>query len=566
MTPGALLRDAARGRRSLVLGLAGWSLVATLPALLYGRLVASAVDDGFLAGEAGRGFLLLGLLAAAALVGAYATRCTYLRIAALVEPVRDDLVRRSVDGALRRSVAGRHVDGSAAARLSQHTEIVREALATVLMVVQGFLVAFVGAAFGLITLAPSLLLVVVPPVAIGLTLFGVSLPRLAARQRQAILAEERIAASTTRVLTGLADVAGSGGEDVARSLVDTHVADHAEAARELARLTALRTAAVAVAGWVPLVLLLLVGPSLVPDATPGVLLGALTYVTYVLHPAVEALVRGVGGPGLWLLVTLRRILEETEVPTVPSATDAVPQTPLPLVLDRVSFAYGVAATPVVQDLDLEVGAGDHLAVVGPSGVGKSTLAGLLTGVLAPSAGQVRVAGLPVSEVAPRALAGTRVLVPQQPYVFVGTLRENLTYHRPDLTDEELAAATAELGVEELLVRHAGESVLDPRALSDEERQLIALTRAYVAPAPLVILDEATCHLDATTEARIESAFARRQGSLVVIAHRISSARRARRVVLLDGNGVLVGTHEELLERSALYRDLVGHWDLSLSAR
>jgi ATP-binding cassette subfamily C protein len=93
-----------------------------------------------------------------------------------------------------------------------------------------------------------------------------------------------------------------------------------------------------------------------------------------------------------------------------------------------------------------------------------------------------------------------------------------------------------------------------------ERQLIALTRAYLPPAPVVILDEATCHLDPAAEERAEAAFASRGGTLIVIAHRISSARRARRVLVLDGVCPQAGDHASLLASSASYADLAGHWD------
>jgi len=96
-------------------------------------------------------------------------------------------------------------------------------------------------------------------------------------------------------------------------------------------------------------------------------------------------------------------------------------------------------------------------------------------------------------------------------------------------------------------------------LSAGERQLIALTRAYLSPAPIAVLDEATCHLDPVAESRAELAFARLPGTVVVIAHRVSSALRARRILVLDGTEALTGTHETLLAASPLYRDLVGHW-------
>jgi ATP-binding cassette subfamily C protein len=101
--------------------------------------------------------------------------------------------------------------------------------------------------------------------------------------------------------------------------------------------------------------------------------------------------------------------------------------------------------------------------------------------------------------------------------------------------------------------------LDPATLSAGERQLVTLVRAYVSPAWLVILDEASCHLDPSTEALVEQAFARRPGTLIVIAHRISSALRAEEILVLDGTQALHGSHGELLERSALYGDLVGAW-------
>jgi ATP-binding cassette, subfamily C, bacterial len=90
-------------------------------------------------------------------------------------------------------------------------------------------------------------------------------------------------------------------------------------------------------------------------------------------------------------------------------------------------------------------------------------------------------------------------------------------------------------------------------------QLIALGRAHLSPAPLVILDEATCHLDPAAEARAERAFALRPGTLIVVAHRISSARRADRILVLDGLKATCGSHQELLDHSSLYRDLVGRW-------
>ncbi|MEV0198196.1 ATP-binding cassette domain-containing protein [Nonomuraea sp. NPDC050691] len=204
-------------------------------------------------------------------------------------------------------------------------------------------------------------------------------------------------------------------------------------------------------------------------------------------------------------------------------------------------------------LDLSVPEGEHLAVVGPSGAGKSTLAALVSGLLRPDAGEALIGGVPAASADPSA----RVLIPQEAYVFRGTLRENLTYLTPE---GDLDRAVAALGAEELVEAAGGyDAPLDAAALSAGQRQLVALARAYLSPARLVILDEATSCLDPAAEARVERAFARRGGTLVVVAHRITSARRAGRVLLMDGPDVRTGTHDELVRTAPLYADLVGHW-------
>ncbi|MBM0240236.1 ABC transporter ATP-binding protein [Micromonospora sp. ATA32] len=202
-------------------------------------------------------------------------------------------------------------------------------------------------------------------------------------------------------------------------------------------------------------------------------------------------------------------------------------------------------------------------MVGPSGAGKSTLAALLAGLVAPQSGTVHLAGAAVAGTEPGVLARMRVLVPQEAYVFTGTLADNLRYLRPDADDPTLEAALDALGARALATRLGGPGRARSRPATLSARRATADRRRAGPgwhPPPLVILDEATCHLDPGLEATVEDAFARRAGSLVVIAHRISSALRARRVLVLDGDEPVVGTHEQLLTRSATYRELVGCWD------
>ncbi|MEA2151309.1 MAG: ATP-binding cassette, subfamily bacterial RamB/AmfA [Solirubrobacteraceae bacterium] len=558
-----LLLSSLHGRGRDVRALCAWSLVEALPAFLSGLLVARAIDKGFLAGDAATGFAWLGVLALAVVVGGWATRQTFLRLAALVEPFRDELARRTVHGALQRSIAtGAPAHTAGVARLTQQVEIVRAAYAGVLLVVQAFLVSAGAALLGLVTLAPRVLLLVLPPLAVALGLFLAALPGMAARRRASILADEGVAEGASTVVGGLRDVVACGAEEQVAAGVGEHIDAQARATTELARFTAVRTVAIGIGGRLPLVLILAAGPWLVRNGTStGQILGALTYVSQGVHPALSTLTRGLGNVGLWLFVTLARIVEETEVaPPEPRAGGEPAPRGHDVRLRGVTFGYGRASEPVIRGLDLVVAEGDHLAVVGPSGAGKSTLAGLIAGLLEPQQGEVVVGGLPVGRIDREAAAQHRVLIPQEAYVFAGTLRENLTYLSPGATTAEVDDAVDRLGVGALVARLGGyDAELDAAELSAGERQLITLVRAYVAPARLTILDEATCHLDPAAEARVERAFAARGGTLLIIAHRISSALRARRVLVLDGRQALLGDHDELLLRSALYRDLVGHW-------
>lgn len=576
-----LLRMSVRGRGSALAVWALWSAVEAVPAFLSGRLVAAAVDRGFLHHDVLAGLGLLALLAMSLLAGAWGTRQAYGRLSAVIEPFRDELVRRTVAGSLKRSARAARSDATVVARLTQQVEIVREAYGTLLTVAQGFLITSTSALIGLLALLPVAVPLVAIPLAAGGVLFLVLVPWMAVYQRRSIIADERVAGLAGAMCEGLRDITACGAEELIAADLGMRVDEQARVTVVLARLSAVRALAVGLGSLLPILLVLADAPSLIRGgATTGAILGALTYVLEGVHPALQTLVRNIGNTGVWLGVTLRRLVDAIEPPgsqaaplaaTDPPAAGAALRGPRPphlsdasvLQLRRVSYAYGPGAEPVICGLDLTIAAGERLAVVGPSGAGKSTLVNIIAGLLAPQRGDVWYGQTPVHTLTAGELARRRVLIPQEAYVFGGSLRENLTYHHERASEDELHRAVDCLGMQELVARAGGlDARLDIQGLSAGERQLISLARAYLSPAPLLILDEATCHLDPAREARVEDALARRGGTLIVVAHRISSALRARHVLVLDGRQPLLDTHHGLLETSSLYRDLVGHWDVA----
>ncbi|MER7133624.1 ABC transporter ATP-binding protein [Streptosporangium saharense] len=556
VTEGGPVRRALLREPRLLLRLCAWSVAETAPALLVGLAVARAIDDGFAAGRVWTGFAWLAVLGGAWLVAAVGARQVVLTVGAIVEPFREDLLGHVVGGALRRSATTGNGPGTAAvARANLQVELARDALASVITVVRSFAFTVVSVVLGLGALAPGVLVLVLPPFAVGLCLFLVSLPALARRQREFILTDERTAESLADMAGALRDITACRAERRVADDLGRQVRLQERAGRALAGVTALRTASLAVGGWLPVLLILVGTPWLVRGgAGAGVILGALVYVTQSLAPALGNLVQGLGMSGVRLRVSLERVLRHGAPPR-PSVERRTPEDS-GVLLRGVRFAYGPHAEPVISGLDLSIGDGDHVAVVGPSGIGKSTLAALVTGVLTPDAGEVLVGGVPAELLDP----ASRVLIPQEAYVFRGTLLENLTY-LAEAPAEAVEEAVAAVGLTALVKRLGGCSAeIDPGLLSPGERQLVALARAYLSPARLVILDEATCHLDPATEAVAEEAFARRGGTLLVVAHRLTSARRAGRILVMDGTDVRLGTHDELLASCPPYAELAGHWN------
>lgn len=242
----------------------------------------------------------------------------------------------------------------------------------------------------------------------------------------------------------------------------------------------------------------------------------------------------------------------------------------PLEARGVSFSYG-DGPDVLDDVSLRIEAGEHLALVGPTGAGKSTLAKLLTRAYDPRDGTVTFAGLDLRE-ADASVRRRIVFLPQEGHLFSGSIADNVRLARADATDDDVRAALAAIGA--LARFEALPQGLDTDArtrglrLSSGERQLVGLARVALADPAVIVLDEATSSLDPATEAAVERALAAvSEGRTVItIAHRLSTAERADRVAVVEqGEIVEIATHDELVQQGARYAELWASWQAGVAA-
>jgi ATP-binding cassette subfamily B protein len=235
-------------------------------------------------------------------------------------------------------------------------------------------------------------------------------------------------------------------------------------------------------------------------------------------------------------------------------------------LDGVSFSYGGDAEWALREVDLRIPAGQTVALVGETGAGKSTLAKLIARFYDPQEGRVLVDGHDLRDLSSKALRSQLGIVPQEGFLFSGTVRENIAFGRPEASEEEIRAAAAAVGAEAFIerLRDGYETEVGERGahLSAGQRQLIAFARALLAEPRILILDEATSNVDVRTERTIERGLERllMGRTAIVIAHRLSTIRRAGRIVVLEhGRVAETGTHQELIEAGRAYARLYGAW-------
>lgn len=258
-------------------------------------------------------------------------------------------------------------------------------------------------------------------------------------------------------------------------------------------------------------------------------------------------------------------------PSIEDKSDAIEMPPVKgrIEFEDVTFGY-VKDTPVLEDFNLEIEPGETIALVGDTGAGKTTVVNLLNRFYDVWEGSVKIDGIDVRDVTQESLHSTIGIVLQDPFLFMGTVKENIAYGRPDATDEEIMEATEAIGARKLIenLDNGFETGVGERGshLSEGERQLVSFARALLADPRILVLDEATSSIDVYTEHTIQKGMETLLGgrTSLVIAHRLSTIVNADRIVVIeDGEIVESGKHEELMKNKGKYFSL---YELQLKPR
>ncbi|MGQ0849853.1 MAG: ABC transporter ATP-binding protein [Actinomycetota bacterium] len=370
-------------------------------------------------------------------------------------------------------------------------------------------------------------------------------------------------------ITGLTIIRAHGVEETAIARVEAALQNQVKAEHKANRLSALLfssaelfaasiTAAVIAAG-------VLLGAA--RGTTAGTLLAFLFLVNLMIEP-IQTLVETID-QAQRAAAGVRRVLKVLDAPIeIADPIDGVdlPAGPLGVALEGVTFRYS-DGRDILNRLTVEIPVGRRVAIVGETGSGKTTFAKLLTRLLDPVEGEIRVGGVPLPRVRFSSLRSRLAFVPQEGFLFNTTVAENVRYGRPGAGERELATAFLELGLDSWLegLPDRLETQVGERGanLSAGERQLVALVRAWIAAPDLLVLDEATSAVDPALEVSLRRAIERLTAgrTSITIAHRLSTAEAADEVLVFDHGGLVErGHHSDLLARGGVYTRLYADWN------
>ncbi|MBW9464352.1 cysteine/glutathione ABC transporter ATP-binding protein/permease CydC [Kluyvera sp. EC_51] len=332
-----------------------------------------------------------------------------------------------------------------------------------------------------------------------------------------------------------------------------------DAQRRQSELTALSQALMLLIGGVAVVSMLwLAAGGVGSNSQPGALIALFVFCALAAFEALAPVTGAFQHLGQVIASALRisQIIEQQPEVTFPEQAVARPQQ-VSLTLDRVSFTYPQQTQPALNNLSLNITAGQHIALLGRTGCGKSTLLQLLTRAWDPQQGEILLNGMPLTQFDEQTLRQTISLVPQRVHLFSATLRDNLLLAKPDASDEALSEVLRRTGLEKLLEDAGLNSWLGEggRQLSGGELRRLGIARALLHDAPLMMLDEPTEGLDATTESQVLELLAdvMRHKTLLMVTHRLRGLARFNQIIVMD-NGQIIeqGNHAELLAKQGRY--------------
>ena len=332
-----------------------------------------------------------------------------------------------------------------------------------------------------------------------------------------------------------------------------------EAQRRQAELTALSQALMLLIGGIAVIAMLwMASEGVGGNNQPGALIALFVFCALAAFEALAPVTGAFQHLGQ-VIASARRITQITEQQPEVTFSQQTPQSfsQVALTLNEVTFSYPQQSAPALKDISLQVAAGEHIAILGRTGCGKSTLLQLLTRAWDPANGQIQLNGQPLSVLSETTLRQAMGVVPQRVHLFSATLRDNLLLAAPQVSDARLAEILARVGLEKLLEDSGLDSWLGEggRQLSGGELRRLAIARALLHDAPLMLLDEPTEGLDATTESQILDLLSEvmRDKTVLMVTHRLRGLARFNQIIVMD-NGQIIeqGSHAELLAKQGRY--------------